>query len=1186
MWQHNLISAYNSVVDTWDYIWTFAVLVNSGLTCTSNVNMIEHIGYGDDSTHIKQPLDFTRLQRHEITFPLTHPPYMIYNKDADDYTYKKVFFIDRFAEAYNKQQQNAKKTEAAGRTSPQIFQNNGGIKVLVISSKDTGGAGGAARRMHEAVLKAGVDSVMLVLDKQSNSAKVAQVEVPIPNLDKSQPSAQLYYAFNLIQQPLQNYPDRSNPEMFTATDSIVNYNNLKPFIEQADIIHLHWIDGFFDYTNAPKIFAGKKIVWTLHDMHQFTGGCHYSFGCSHYTENCESCPQLVKDNTPSQLTIKSFGIRESAYRNLNIQVVTPSRWLAGCSQDSRLFKRFPVEVIPNTFNTERFRPIDKHTARKKCNLPADKKLILFGADSLFSPVKNLKALINALADMCNKKIIDSEEFRLVVFGRGQLDAGKLPFTVIQLGLIESADTMPYIYASADFLVLPSIIDNFPNIMCESFACGTPVVGFNIGGLPDLIETGKTGYLATAGNLEELEQGIIWGLTVAADNQEIRNNCRSRVKAELTEDIIAERMNRLYHRLMKSSTDTNSNIAATAASISGNDPLRKRYLNTLINAQDASLVSTAGSFGDDLVKWLLTSLLPHRNLTTDEQTLKEEALSILNSSDSASSEYLRALLYAVVLVPAEELPLDIKIFNYPESLVKLFLHYIFTCKELPAYPDFAEITYRHILTYLKALNNELGSKPQAANDYIMSAFNTLKIIPAYCAPGNLKEVMQIFGDIMRQFLLMNNAVIDYDFGPRDTSRKIRLGILLQAFGEHTETYATLPVFTHLDKTEYEIYAFVLRITNSSQELQYRECYDHIIEISATQIPQSVAKFREADLDILLIGTNVTALATHNTIIANHRLARVQAVHFCNPCTTGIANMDCFITGNNLDLNPDNFTEKLLHTNHSGICFEGNTVVKPVSLQITREALQIPENALAFVTGANFYKFTWELKEFWIRLLKEIPDSYLITFPFGPAWTNKYPVHEFNQLLSRQAKDNGLDPSRIIILKPLPTREDVRQAVGLCDIYLDSFPYSGATSLLDPLHTGVPVICMRTASVRGGQGSSMLEDIGLTELIADNEEEYLNLARRLAEDTEYRSHIAGQIREKMQDNPAFLDTASYCKDMDRIYKTMLSEYDNTIGASKNETSPVIDTAPAQPRLKPNDPCSCGSGLKYKKCCGKNL
>ena len=374
-------------------------------------------------------------------------------------------------------------------------------------------------------------------------------------------------------------------------------------------------------------------------------------------------------------------------------------------------------------------------------------------------------------------------------------------------------------------------------------------------------------------------------------------------------------------------------------------------------------------------------------------------------------------------------------------------------------------------------------------------------------------MELTGDMMSQLLLLNNSKVDYNFSKRNTTRKIRLGILLQAFGEHSETYATLPDFIHLNRDEYEVFIFVLKITGSGPEVEYKEYYDHIVEISSTQIQLSVSKIREKDLDIMLIGTNITALANHNALIATHRLARIQAVQFCNPCTTGIKNVDYFITSHSFNLDPEDFTEQLIFTQHSSICFEGNSFTVNASPDISREKLGIPRDATTFITGANFYKFTWELKEFWIKLLQQNPNTYLVIFPFGPAWTDRYPVHEFNSTFKKQFSAIGVNPDRLIILKPMPSRKGIRQAVGLCDIYLDSFPYSGATSLLDPLHTGLPVVCLKTASIRGGQGSAMLEDMGLTELITSDKQEYLQLASKLCTDLEYRSYISGLIRDKM-------------------------------------------------------------------------
>ena len=1094
-------------------------------------------------------------------------------------------FVEAIKPGLGAEHTNNSNTANESKSNSTIFLNNGGIKVLTLSSKDSGGAGGAARRMHEALLKAGADAVMVVLDKATTSERVAKLEIPIPNLDPKQPSAQLFYAFNLIQKRLANYPKRQIPSMFTSTESIINYTELEPFFAQADIIHIHWIDGFFDYQHAPKALQNKKIIWTLHDMYQFTGGCHYALDCKNYISGCQSCPQLGEDASCS-LTQESIQIKNTAYSQLDINIVTPSKWLSDCAKQSLLMKKFPCNIIPNTFDFNTFKPINMNEARTKYDISKKKCIILFGADHILNPVKNLIAIINCLVSLCNENLINPDNFALVVFGAGQLPNETYPFSIQQLGTIASAEEMAYVYSSADFLVLPSIADNYPNIMCEALACGTPVVGFDIGGLPDLITSGKTGYLAKPFDLKQLQQGILWGINTAKGNKEIRLKCREIIENTLTEKIISNKMLSYYKEVLNKSQNTTNNN--NLYNITSNDTLRKRYITKIQTTQESELTKVASKFSNEIINWLVNNLSPHKNLTDEETVLKQECIKSLNSQSSSDEEYLKALLLSVVLTPAEELPLTIDIYKQPDIIKNLLTQYIFSFKKLPAYNNFAEITLEHMITYLQMLKTECDKNPGNASNLILNAFNTLRKIPIYCAQGGLHEVMKLFADLMRKLLILNNATIDFDFKKRNNKRKIRLGILLQAFGEHTETYATLPTFTHLDKDEYEIFAFVLRISNSSQEQQYRDHYNHIIEISPSEIAQSVAKIREADLDILLIGTNITALANHNALITSHRLARVQAVHFCNPCTTGIKNIDYFITGKNFALNQNDFTEKLIFTKHSGICFEGNTIVKPATLKLTRNNLGIPDNSIAFIAGANFYKLTWELREFWAKLLKQIPNSCLLLFPFGPAWTDKYPVNEFKESIYTQFTDLGVEPSRLIISKALPAREDIRKAVSLCDIYLDSFPYSGATSLLDPLYTNIPIVCMKTNTIRGGQGSGMLEDMELTELIAKNENEYSAIASKLAHDTEYRQYISTIIKEKMDNNPPFIDTYDYCNDMDRIYKQMLAEYDESteISDNINMQNNNNQTETINNKLKPNDPCSCGSGLKFKKCCGKKI
>lgn len=120
------------------------------------------------------------------------------------------------------------------------------------------------------------------------------------------------------------------------------------------------------------------LVWTCHDMWAFTGGCHYSGNCDRYTKSCGSCPQL-HSGTDRDLSRWVWQRKHQAWKELNLTIVTPSKWLAECARNSSLCQGLRIEVIPNGLDTQIYKPINKQQARNILGLPLDAQIILFGA---------------------------------------------------------------------------------------------------------------------------------------------------------------------------------------------------------------------------------------------------------------------------------------------------------------------------------------------------------------------------------------------------------------------------------------------------------------------------------------------------------------------------------------------------------------------------------------------------------------------------------------------------------------------------------------------------------------------------------------------------------------------------------------------------------------------------------------
>ncbi|MCP5108397.1 MAG: glycosyltransferase, partial [bacterium] len=256
---------------------------------------------------------------------------------------------------------------------------------------------------------------------------------------------------------------------------------------------------------------GKPVVWTLHDQWSFTGGCHYSAGCDKYKTRCTRCPQLLKDDydTANKILTNKLSLIDPA----KLFIVTPSRWLSKCAKESFLFRNLSVETIPNSIETDIFRPLkDKVAIKNKYNIPGDVVTILFGALSGNIKRKGFDKLMAAF-DTCSrdetfKLAVQNKKIRLLCFGTPSNELDRLNIPYSSFGKISDDLELRDIYNASDFFVLPSLEDNLPNTMLEAMACGTPVIAFDVGGMPDMISDQENGRLIPAFDTVKFGRAVI------------------------------------------------------------------------------------------------------------------------------------------------------------------------------------------------------------------------------------------------------------------------------------------------------------------------------------------------------------------------------------------------------------------------------------------------------------------------------------------------------------------------------------------------------------------------------------------------------------------------------------------------------------------------------------------------------
>lgn len=412
------------------------------------------------------------------------------------------------------------------------------MRVVFLNTRDSGGgAARAAVRLLHGVREAGVDALMLVQRKLADDNAVVGSDGRFAN-------ELAVLRSDLDCAPLRLYPKRNH--FIFSPAFLPEKLQSKVDLIKPDIVHLHWLgEGFLRLESLARF--GRPLVWTLHDSWAFTGGCHIPFDCLNYREKCGFCPTLGS-SCQSDLSRWVWRRKERVFRKLNLTVVTPSRWLADCARSSSLLERFRIEVIPNGLDLERFKPIDKSLARQIIGLPQDKKIILFGAMSSTSDKnKGFHLLQPALQKLVAKGW--KENVELLVFGSTEpANAPDFGLRTHYLGRLHDDTSIALLYSAADLFVAPSIQENLPNTVMEAMACGTPCVAFNIGGMPDLIEHEKSGYLARPFEPDALAEGIAWGLEDEERSHVLSSRCRKKV-ADFSIDCVVGRYIDLYKNLL-------------------------------------------------------------------------------------------------------------------------------------------------------------------------------------------------------------------------------------------------------------------------------------------------------------------------------------------------------------------------------------------------------------------------------------------------------------------------------------------------------------------------------------------------------------------------------------------------------------------------------------------------------------
>jgi predicted O-linked N-acetylglucosamine transferase (SPINDLY family)/GT2 family glycosyltransferase len=574
-------------------------------------------------------------------------------------------------------------------------------------------------------------------------------------------------------------------------------------------------------------------------------------------------------------------------------------------------------------------------------------------------------------------------------------------------------------------------------------------------------------------------------------------------------------------------------------------LRKQIAEEFLNISDEQIADMYVGLLAKTHNMLVNSSIKYENLTDEEQIFVNDIVkSISQGFDQPKA--IQYLLVAMLYRRADQLPLQHDLSRIPSWLLKDYLEFLFSSPVNFQEPGDADNYYYYMQGWIDYLHTSILKNYDSKlwNEIINNFTSIANFIPLYFNEHNLKDIYIKRAEIIEFLLKLKGYEVDYEFADRPiTRKKIRLGVLAAYFLPGSETFAYLPVYEYISR-DFEVILYSLNQTDRPLEQYCRSCANYF-KLLPQDLAEQVNSIREDDLDILFIATNVTAVTNQICLLSMHKLARIQVTSGGSVVTTGMQHIDYYISGILTDPSAtaeQQYQEKLVKLEGTAHCFSYGNEEDQVIVKTERQSLGIADDAVIFISGANYFKIIPELIYTWAKIIFAVPKSVLVLLPFGPNWSNAYPQKAFENHLNKVFSKYGITADRLIVLdpRPVPNRQEVKAYFGNADVYLDSFPFAGTTSLIEPLQVNLPVIARRGTSFRSAMGAAMVQALDIPDLVADSEESYIQLAIALGNNPELRHQKSAQIKEKMQGNPSFLDSRAYSAKIGSLFQELFSKY----------------------------------------------
>jgi glycosyltransferase involved in cell wall biosynthesis len=368
------------------------------------------------------------------------------------------------------------------------------LKVAHFNTHAEGGSAVLMLRLHRALLKAGIESTVYYRRGHLSDPQCIQLEFANDFLSQLRERIKGRCENWLLQKPGNLFSPLRSPAKTTL-----------PLAGRgADIYHLHWVSRWLDLPGfMDSLPSGAPIVFTVHDMGNFSGGCHLYSQCHRFQETCSPCP-LIKSPFDSFWARRELNRKKRSLKNRRIFLVGNSRWSTATAASASVFQNVVSQhTIHPAIDPAEFVRHEKAAAKKLLGIAPDRVVIGFGCAALTDQNKNFPAFVEILS-----RVIRRHEVEAVVFGDGFREPVQKPAKIHSLGKLASSRLLSLAYSAMDVFVMTSAIETFGQVALEAQACGTPVCAFDVGGLMDAVRDGETGFLSPPGDLEAITANVL------------------------------------------------------------------------------------------------------------------------------------------------------------------------------------------------------------------------------------------------------------------------------------------------------------------------------------------------------------------------------------------------------------------------------------------------------------------------------------------------------------------------------------------------------------------------------------------------------------------------------------------------------------------------------------------------------